>query len=475
MLISNFLKNKILWKKYIGKIFSFLLIPLSITICLVFLEFILSKTTLLDEKNIPGAAYIPEKFKIINAKIMAQNHKIAGKNKYYFNDIPRLYAKKEGVIRLAVLGDSFIWGDGVPYDTVWSHKLEKKLIERYENIEVLSWGQMGWSTKRQLTFLKEEGIKYNIDFLMVGFVTNDPDLGDTPRLKSFNTEKYFEKIMILKFIKKHFPLLTHFVSVHVDKLIENYSDEYGGYLDWEDKLYSEENLNAYKPVLSELLKFCSIHNINIVFVLTPTNYHKLFKERYNKIIPILQSLKIHYLNLYPLVYKQLNSYNLRQLWANPANGHPGELLTSVYAEEVFKYITHPKTENLFISGKKLLLRKSTSTSQYISGDDFLKGISPFDMNRQYLFGLMYYDNSQGSAKQDLAEAAQWFHKAAEQGLAEAQYQLGKMYHHGKGVSQDLLQATKWYCKALKKGFMPAQSQVEQIYPKICQDLYWKSP
>ena len=88
---------------------------------------------------------------------------------------------------------------------------------------------------------------------------------------------------------------------------------------------------------------------------------------------------------------------------------------------------------------------------------------------------MYYDNSQGSAKQDLAEAAQWFHKAAEQGLAEAQYQLGKMYHHGKGVSQDLLQATKWYCKALKKGFMPAQSQVEQIYPKICQDLYWESP
>ena len=40
---------------------------------------------------------------------------------------------------------------------------------------------------------------------------------------------------------------------------------------------------------------------------------------------------------------------------------------------------------------------------------------------------------------------------AEQGLAEAQYSLGKMYHQGEGVQQDFKQAAAWCQRAAEQG------------------------
>jgi len=49
--------------------------------------------------------------------------------------------------------------------------------------------------------------------------------------------------------------------------------------------------------------------------------------------------------------------------------------------------------------------------------------------------------------QDNAEAAKWFGKAAEQGNAKAQCNLGMMFFQGKGVSQDDDEAIKWLSMA----------------------------
>ena len=57
-----------------------------------------------------------------------------------------------------------------------------------------------------------------------------------------------------------------------------------------------------------------------------------------------------------------------------------------------------------------------------------------DAQAQYNLGIMY-DNGQG-VPQDDAEAVKWYRKAAEQGIAKAQYNLGVMYANGRGVPQD---------------------------------------
>ena len=54
-------------------------------------------------------------------------------------------------------------------------------------------------------------------------------------------------------------------------------------------------------------------------------------------------------------------------------------------------------------------------------------------------------------RQDDAQAVQWYRKAAEQGLAEAQYNLGVMYAKGEGVRQNYKIAKEWFGKACDNG------------------------
>ena len=42
------------------------------------------------------------------------------------------------------------------------------------------------------------------------------------------------------------------------------------------------------------------------------------------------------------------------------------------------------------------------------------------------------------------EALRWYRKAAEQGYASAQNNLGLMYRNGEGVPQDYVEAHKWF-------------------------------
>ena len=48
------------------------------------------------------------------------------------------------------------------------------------------------------------------------------------------------------------------------------------------------------------------------------------------------------------------------------------------------------------------------------------------------------------------KAVKWMRKAADQGLAKAQFNLGMMYEVGRGVVQDYAEAVKWYRKAAEK-------------------------
>ena len=54
-------------------------------------------------------------------------------------------------------------------------------------------------------------------------------------------------------------------------------------------------------------------------------------------------------------------------------------------------------------------------------------------------------------EQDKSKAVEWYAKAAEQGDADAQDNLGSCYENGDGVSQDKRKAVEWYIKAAEQG------------------------
>jgi hypothetical protein len=53
------------------------------------------------------------------------------------------------------------------------------------------------------------------------------------------------------------------------------------------------------------------------------------------------------------------------------------------------------------------------------------------------------------------EAARWYRKAADQGHAKAQFNLGFMFSQGRGVAQSDVEAARWYRKAADKGLAQA--------------------
>jgi len=57
------------------------------------------------------------------------------------------------------------------------------------------------------------------------------------------------------------------------------------------------------------------------------------------------------------------------------------------------------------------------------------------------------------------EAAEFYRKAAEQGNAKAQFELGNRYANGEGVNKDETKALEWWKKAAEQGLMEAQYNV----------------
>ena len=77
-----------------------------------------------------------------------------------------------------------------------------------------------------------------------------------------------------------------------------------------------------------------------------------------------------------------------------------------------------------------------------------------DANAQFNLGVRY-DNGEG-VPQNNVEALKWYWLAANQGLANAQYNLGVRYGEGRGVPQNEAEAVKWYRLAANQGLADAQ-------------------
>lgn len=80
-----------------------------------------------------------------------------------------------------------------------------------------------------------------------------------------------------------------------------------------------------------------------------------------------------------------------------------------------------------------------------------------DAHSQYWLGEMCY---RGYTLQDDMQAFEWFFKAAAQGYSDAEYSVGYMYQHGRGVTASYEEAEKWYLLAIEKGHADAEKHLK---------------
>jgi len=79
------------------------------------------------------------------------------------------YSRTPGKQRILVLGDSFTFGEEVSDDETYAHDLESAL----PNTEVLNLGVQGYGHDQMLLYLRDEGVKYHPDVVILGFAYLD--------------------------------------------------------------------------------------------------------------------------------------------------------------------------------------------------------------------------------------------------------------------------------------------------------------
>ncbi|MCH8325869.1 MAG: sel1 repeat family protein, partial [Bacteroidetes bacterium] len=100
-----------------------------------------------------------------------------------------------------------------------------------------------------------------------------------------------------------------------------------------------------------------------------------------------------------------------------------------------------------------------SYKEAISIYDKVIRIAPENTKAQFQLGYLYNNG------RDYQKSFYWFEKAAEQGVAAAQYNLGIIYADGYGVLKDNKEAITWYKKAANQGYAKAQYDLGVLYSK----------
>ncbi|MDP1558209.1 MAG: tetratricopeptide repeat protein [Nitrosomonas sp.] len=102
--------------------------------------------------------------------------------------------------------------------------------------------------------------------------------------------------------------------------------------------------------------------------------------------------------------------------------------------------------------------------------ELLKKANAGNAKAQNELGVMYYTGEAVSKTDsghvldnDPGLAVGWFYRSAEQGYADAQFNLGLMYANGEGIEQDMAQAVELFKRAAEQGNIDAQNNLGAMY------------
>lgn len=98
------------------------------------------------------------------------------RNSAGYRDLERTVAKPPGVRRVLSLGDSFAWGASVEFEDAYPQRLERNLTRRRrEPWQVVNLALPGMNTVDQAAQLRSEGLAYDPDLVVLGYVLNDSE------------------------------------------------------------------------------------------------------------------------------------------------------------------------------------------------------------------------------------------------------------------------------------------------------------
>lgn len=273
-------------------------------------------------------------------------------NSHGMRDREYLLDKGRNTYRIAVLGDSYTFGDGVPLEDTYVKQLEDLLNQNQhlrKRIEVFNLGVNGYNTVQELWRLKGLGLQFQPDLILLGYYLNDPLPVDLRAIFGGPGNKRLPHGIPLPFkdfLRRHSRLylllssgygrILQYMGLRQDKVRRSASY----YLEYYQKLY-RNTYQGWKTCRQALLDFHKVsveREIPFLVVIFPAlidcEYNYAFGAIHEKVASFLHNNGIDVLDLLPAYLGQ----HSRSLWAARHNRHPNRRGHRIAAQAISDYI-----------------------------------------------------------------------------------------------------------------------------------------
>lgn len=238
-----------------------------------------------------------------------------------FRDIEYPIEKGDNVYRIAVIGDSFTFGQGVELNQTYPKQLENILNSRRNSkrYEVMNFGVPGYNTFQEVQFLKNKVLKYKPDIVIIGYLSND--IIDENLFKNESS-----RMMLQIRNETGNDNITYNLEIQIQTLdaIEAEIMEKPFNKSWK---HMEESL-------LELYNLSIANNFSVVIFMFPQVTGPLHDEQMQNLSNLCE--KKGWLFIYP--NKTYAEKKMGAMIVNQLDGHPNAEEYSIYAQEIYKNI-----------------------------------------------------------------------------------------------------------------------------------------
>jgi hypothetical protein len=258
-------------------------------------------------------------------------------NSLGMRDVERDFEKRQGNRRILVLGDSVMYGGEVKFENIFSRQLEKMFNS--DDVEVLNCGVTSYSLKEYPVYLREKGVRFSPDLVVLGLCLNDYNTAIHEKDRGENNR---EKGSVAKenFWLNKFKRLFH--SYFIEYLKNVYEVIRGEKLEFAySEFYAKEVWGANRGYFEEIKNIANDHGADFIVLILPTGLQ--FGEKEGRNVPqkhiteILDELSIRHVNPFFVFEDEIEKGTV--IFKNDPT-HFSEEGHRLCAEETFKLINN---------------------------------------------------------------------------------------------------------------------------------------
>ena len=210
--------------------------------------------------------------------------------------------KPDSTLRVLLVGDSFTFGQAVPYNQIWPVLVERHLKKKgYDQIDLVKAGIQGMDTRSEFLLIQRLLKKYDCDVVVVGFLINDlytnslygiDDLGEISNGASKNVKEQskeswnrsMKKVFIENDEKQNFHLLTlaKRLALSSDELyckLYMATPNRGEWFNMPLSETSKKQVEVTEIIFNKIAEYCRSLNTKLIVFSIPQQFQVLYNSK----------------------------------------------------------------------------------------------------------------------------------------------------------------------------------------------------